>query len=392
MTTTINPYLVFMDSIRSEFTRRLYKSLLGKFFASIPSLKGATIQEQCSVFVENARKDSNWPLQQILGFMRVQRQRVDNKEMVGCTARNYVFAIRLFCEENNILLTIPWKKLTRGLPRGRKWADDRTPTLEEIKKLVEYPDRRIKALICTMVSSGIRLGAWDYLKWGHISPVDAGVAKIRVYAGEEEEYWTFISPEAYKALQDWMDFRRAAGENVTRDSWVMRQLWDLRHGVRAGGTGGSATTPKKLAYDGIKSLIEGAIWTQGLRTKLAPGNRRHEFQMHHGFRKFFKTHAEQVMKPINVELLMGHSTGLSDSYYRPRENELLEDYLKAVPLLTINYREDRSSIVEAAAEAAESKLQERDKQIEGLIKKQEQFEQMIQSLIDSGRLQPSIPK
>jgi hypothetical protein len=103
MTTTMDPYLVFIDSIRSEFTRRLYNSLLGKFFESIPSLNGATIQEQCLVFVENARKDSNWPLQQILGFMRVQRQRVDNKEMVGCTARNYVFAIRLFCEENNIL-------------------------------------------------------------------------------------------------------------------------------------------------------------------------------------------------------------------------------------------------------------------------------------------------
>jgi hypothetical protein len=103
MTTTMDPYLVFIDSIRSEFTRRLYNSLLGKFFESIPSLNGATIQEQCLVFVENARKDGNWPLQQILGFMRVQRQRVDNKEMVGCTARNYVFAIRLFCEENNIL-------------------------------------------------------------------------------------------------------------------------------------------------------------------------------------------------------------------------------------------------------------------------------------------------
>jgi hypothetical protein len=26
---------------------------------------------------------------------------------------------------------------------------------------------------------------------------------------------------------------------------------------------------------------------------------------------------------------MGHSTGISDSYYRATENELLEDYLKA---------------------------------------------------------------
>jgi hypothetical protein len=34
--------------------------------------------------------------------------------------------------------------------------------------------------------------------------------------------------------------------------------------------------------------------------------------------------------------------------------------------------------------------QEKDKQIEVLIKKQEQFEQLIQSLIDSGQLKPTV--
>ena len=32
---------------------------------------------------------------------------------------------------------------------------------------------------------------------------------------------------------------------------------------------------------------------------------------------------------------MGHSVGISDSYYRATEKELLDDYLKAVPVLTI---------------------------------------------------------
>jgi hypothetical protein len=42
------------------------------------------------------------------------------------------------------------------------------------------------------------------------------------------------------------------------------------------------------------------------------------------------------MKPINIEKLMNHSVGISDSYYRATENELLEDYLRAVELLVIN--------------------------------------------------------
>ncbi|MFL6363587.1 MAG: hypothetical protein ACJ719_00050 [Nitrososphaeraceae archaeon] len=41
------------------------------------------------------------------------------------------------------------------------------------------------------------------------------------------------------------------------------------------------------------------------------------------------------MKPINVETLMGHSTGISDSYYRPTEKELLDDYLKIVDHLIV---------------------------------------------------------
>jgi hypothetical protein len=88
----------------------------------------------------------------------------------------------------------------RGLPEDcRRWANDRAPTIEEIRKLVEYPDRRMKTIVYTMASSGIRLGAWDYLKWGHIEQLQLesaaekekrveGVAKVKVYAGEHDEY------------------------------------------------------------------------------------------------------------------------------------------------------------------------------------------------------------
>jgi hypothetical protein len=45
-----------------------------------------------------------------------------------------------------------------------------------------------------------------------------------------------------------------------------------------------------------------------------------------------KSRTEQViMKPINVELTMGQVLGLSESYYKPTEKEVLEDYLKAIP-------------------------------------------------------------
>jgi hypothetical protein len=42
------------------------------------------------------------------------------------------------------------------------------------------------------------------------------------------------------------------------------------------------------------------------------------------------------MKPANVETTMGHDLKTSESYWKPTEREVLEDYLKAIPLLTIN--------------------------------------------------------
>ena len=41
------------------------------------------------------------------------------------------------------------------------------------------------------------------------------------------------------------------------------------------------------------------------------------------------------MKSLHIEMLMGHDTGLAENYYRPSEQEILQDYLHAVPDLTI---------------------------------------------------------
>ena len=37
-------------------------------------------------------------------------------------------------------------------------------------------------------------------------------------------------------------------------------------------------------------------------------------------------------------MLLGHKIGLSSAYYSPTEDEMLEEYMKAVDNLTINMR------------------------------------------------------
>ena len=67
----------------------------------------------------------------------------------------------MFCEIGD--LSIPLKEISRGLPRG-EIRRRQAPTIEETHRIIEYPDRRIKPIVYTVASSGIRVGAWDYLK------------------------------------------------------------------------------------------------------------------------------------------------------------------------------------------------------------------------------------
>jgi hypothetical protein len=332
--TMMDPWALFLYGMKAPMTREKYRGRVAKFFDFIGFTEG-TIEERAKTSTERGKKQPDWVFVSVLRFVQAQKERVSSGEISPATLRNYTKAVKLFCEMNDIVIT--WKKITRGLPKARRFADDRAPTRDELRRIVDYPDRRIKPIVCTMASSGMRLEAWNYLRWSHIKPIERDgkviAAKLTVYAGDPEEYFTFITPEAYHALSSWMTFRKDSGEDITPKSWVMRDLWDTKKGCIQH----FVTIPKKLRATGVKRLVEDALWTQGLRTKLPDGKRRHEFQANHGFRKFFKTMCETIgVKPIVTETLMGHSTGISDSYYRPSEMDLLEEYLKAVDALTIS--------------------------------------------------------
>jgi hypothetical protein len=392
-----DPMTIFLYALKAPETRRQWPRRL-KVFLDFLKLEGTTMEERAKQFMIKARQNPQWAQHNLMRFIAFQIERARRNEISETTISNYYKATKLFCEMND--LSLGWKRIRRGIPRGRRAANDRAPTIEEIQKLVEYPDRRIKPIIYTMASSGIRIGAWDYLQWKHVTPLtnqngDIIAAKLIIYPGDREEYYAFLTPEAYNALKDWIDFRGSYGEKITGESWVMRDIWQTTN-IDYGAKWGLATCPKKLKSSGIKRIIERALWEQGIRHTLTSGMKRHQWKAAHGFRKFYKSRTEQVMKPINIELTMGHDIGISASYYKPTEREVLEDYLKAVDLLTINSDKVilQKQVLELKEKSKDSeyiikaKLQEKENQIDALIKKQEQFEVLIQSLIDSGQLKP----
>ena len=156
-------------------------------------------------FLRNAKQNPEWVQNNLIQFISYQNDRAKRGEISVSTIPNYYRATKLFCEMNDI--DLGWKKIA--------------------------PDRRIKPIVYSMVSSGIRIGAWDYLQWKHVSPMinaegDIVAARLLVYAGEAEEYYSFITQEAYNSLKDWMDFRSSYGENISGESWFYQyHVWRI---------------------------------------------------------------------------------------------------------------------------------------------------------------------
>lgn len=371
-------YFRFIYSLKAPETKRQYPKRL-EVFLDYLQLSGSTVEEKATQFYEFIKQDPRTFQNALINFIIFQKERAYRGEIVESTIPNYYKPIKLFCDMNDIIIN--WRLITRGVPRGKHASEDRVPTKDEIKKLMDYPDRRIKPIVLTMISSGIRLGAWDYLKWKHIVPIKSEdnesaiiAAKIIVYAGENEQYYSFLTPEAYLSLEGWMAYRESYGEKITGESWLMRNLWKTTN-MRYGSKTGLAQSPVQLKSSGIKSLVCKGLFQQNVRPILEKGKKRHEFKGLHGFRKYFKTHCEPLMKPANVELLLGHDLGISKSYYKPLEKDVLTDYLKAISILTIE-KDDTDAIEQEIKDLRErnenseylinSKLQERDDAIKVL--------------------------
>ena len=171
-----DPLTKFLYALKSKDAKRQYPRRF-KVFLDYLKLDGA-INQQALDFLLNVKRNQQWIEERFMDFVLFQLERVSRGEIAESTIRNYYKATKLFCEMNGCAQLVNWKMITRGMPRGRQAANDRAPTMEEIQMLVQYPDRRIKAFLSTMVSSEIRIGAWDYLRWKHVISISNEKAEV----------------------------------------------------------------------------------------------------------------------------------------------------------------------------------------------------------------------
>ena len=123
--------------MNAKESKRQYPHRLDKFLTFI-GLPG-TIEEKCLKLYELSQKDTNLLQSYLIRFIISQKERIENKEIAEGTLRNYMKAIKLFFSMNDIIVN--WKKLSKGIPQVYT-KQDRLPTMDEIKKLLDHLDSR----------------------------------------------------------------------------------------------------------------------------------------------------------------------------------------------------------------------------------------------------------
>ena len=178
-----------MNSINSEQTRRQYEYSLTQFLKhyQIDSFLGLS-QKEISDYIIN-----------YLVNRKISKQ-----------YKIVIFsAIKHCCEMNDVILN--WKKLKKFIKSDKTEnsinGKDRGYTDEEIQKILKFSDQRLKTAFLVLASTGIRIGALQLIKIGDLEPID-NLYKITIYSGDNEEYFTFCTPECAKEIHEYIDSKK----------------------------------------------------------------------------------------------------------------------------------------------------------------------------------------
>src|SRR6266508_707501 len=309
-------YFDFVNSINSNATRRNYEYCMSRFL------------KYCNLDLDSLLKLSQQKLSNLI-IRYLVSQKISSQYKVVIMA-----TIKHACEMNDVILN--WKKLKKFIKSEKTDNEingkDRGYTHEEIQKILEYSDQRVKTAFLVLASTGIRIGALQSIRIGDLERIENhDLYKITVYRGDREEYFTFCKPEAAREIDSYLEFRERRGEKITQDSYLLVRKFSLKTKVKG----------KPFKGRALWAILEDCISNSGLREidHIHPFKRK-QIPIFHGFRKFCtKQLVDSKLNPEIREMLLGHKIGLASCYYKPTEQDMLNEYYKAVPLLTVSNEE-----------------------------------------------------
>lgn len=262
-------YQTFINTCRSPVTRQLYVKGLRYFmtYLHIP----------LDAYDKLLEKDPKHIQMEVCDFVVYLKK----KGLSSASVSTYVAAVNKFYAMNDIVLN--WKKIRNFMGEHEKTVEDRPYTHSEIQTIIEHTTPRNKAIILTMCSGGLRVGAISTLRIKDVEPNDNyGIFKISVYSkSRKSRYFSFCTPECRKSIQSYLDYRKRWGERIGEESPLFRAEFNPdNHNV------------KPLSANRSQHIIVNILRDAGLRKPSIEGKiQRSHIMGNHGFRKFFETNA-----------------------------------------------------------------------------------------------------
>jgi site-specific recombinase XerD len=199
-----NAYENFINAIKTQATHELYIFALRKFMSYL----------QVQHVNDLLGSDPKLIEARIISWM----VHLKKSGLSYITINRYLAGVMFFYIMNDVLLNK--YKIKKYLPPHQKQNEDRGYTREEIAQLLQFSDERSRALILLLASTGMRIGAVPDLKIKHLRKIPQhGIYRIIVYAGwTDDEYICFTTPEATKAIDTYLEYRRRYGEKLELDA------------------------------------------------------------------------------------------------------------------------------------------------------------------------------
>jgi integrase len=248
--------------------------------------------------------------------------------------QTHLSGILRFFAMNDYHLNI--KKIRRFLPEdiAEDGITDRPYSVTEIEKILSKckGDDRCTAVVLIMASTGMRISGLRELRYGDIKKIDEyGLYIIWVYNRyRKDRYITFCTPECADAIDAYLDYRRRFGEEIKDKSPLIREQFNIDNPFLA-------NAPKFLSRRSISHLFEDVLKRAGIN-QVRPGHKKRDIMTSHGLRKHFFYQCERAnLNYTTLQLLSGHKLRRVDaSYKRTTEEDMLSEYVRAIPFLTID--------------------------------------------------------
>ena len=285
------------------------------------------------------------------------------KDFSPCTRSARLNCVKIFLEENDIVLSKKILKKTTRKVKHRPITIDEIPKPRELKSILSHGTAKDRALFLLLSSSGIRINEAlslepDDIKWDY--------DPMRVYIRAETTKnniprIAFISNECKEALMEWLK---------ERNDWLRVAVKRTKKIYRKDG---NDTRIFPFQYN-----VAIVSWHRLLRkSKYIEKDKstgRHRFHIH-VLRKYFITRLKQDVKEAIVEKIAGHEGYLAGAYNKLTVEELEEGYKKGVKNLLIfqTESEDVSDIREQLKEK-DTMIQKQQGQIEKLLQAQQAME------------------